>query len=172
MLAAGALALTVAGGLALPLAAGFGVLLVATWLLEQTKWQLPERIGLVVVLVSLPLFYFDWHWQTAGNWGAERAGAGIGALTHFILFLSAVKLWQRKADRDWLFLYLISFFEIMLAAGLSVSPLFIATLALYIFCALSTVVAFEIRRARRALPTQETRFVRAAGARGWLGRLS
>src|ERR1041384_1353085 len=171
MLACGLLALTLAGGLSLPLAGACAALLVVAWLLEGTKWQLSERLGLALVLLSLPLFYFDWKFQT-GGWSATHAGANLSALTHFILFLSAVKLWQRKADRDWLFLYLISFFEIMLAAGLSVSPLFIATLALYIFCALSTVVAFEIRRARRALPTQETRFVRAAGARGWLGRLS
>ena len=40
----------------------------------------------------------------------------------FTLFLSAVKLLQVKADRDWLFLYLISFFEVLLAAGLTITP--------------------------------------------------
>ena len=46
------------------------------------------------------------------------------ALAHLIVFLSAVKLLQVKKDRDWVFLYLISFFEVLLAAGLSFSPVF------------------------------------------------
>jgi transglutaminase-like putative cysteine protease len=164
MLACGALALVVAGGLSWPLAVGFAVLLGITWQLENTRWQLPDRAGLIIVLLALPLFYLDWRFQTGGAWGAERASTGLGALTHFILFLSGVKLWQKKADRDWLFLYLISFFEVLLAAGLSVSPHFIASLGLFMFCALSTVIAFEIRRAQRGVSVQETRFVRAPGA--------
>jgi len=164
MLACGVLALVVAGGLSLPLASASAVMLVVAWQLEGTKWQLSERLGLALVLLSLPLFYLDWKLQTGGAWLTEHASAGLGALTHFILFLSAIKLWQRKADRDWLFLYLISFFEILLAAGLSISPRFLGSLGLYMFCALATIVAFEIRRARRHITIQETRFVRATGA--------
>src|SRR5207237_9205937 len=74
-------------------------------------------------------------------------------------FLSVVKLLQRKADRDWFFLYLISFFEVLLAAGLTASPIFLATLILYLLCALSTVVAFEIQRARRKVKTSQTRLL-------------
>ncbi len=159
MLACGALALVVAGGMSWPLALTFAVLLAATWQLEGTRWQLAERTALILVLLTLPLFYFDWSTQG----GAGRAGVGMGALTHFILFLTIIKLWQRKADRDWLFLYLITFFEVLLAAGLSLGPNFLLSLGLYMFCALSTVVAFEVRRARRAAPAQETRFVRTVG---------
>lgn len=169
-LACGALALVVAGGMGWLLALMFAVLLVVTWRLEGSKWQLSERVGLVLVLLALPLFYFDWKFLTGGVWGAERANAGINALTHFILFLSAIKLWQRKADRDWLFLYLIAFFEVMLAAGLSVGPHFLGSLGLFMFCALSTIVAFEIRRARRGMQVPETRFVRGAGG-GLLARV-
>ena len=37
-----------------------------------------------------------------------------------------------KSDRDWIFLYLISFFEVLLAAGLSFSPVFLASLSVYL----------------------------------------
>ncbi|HEX8181147.1 MAG TPA: DUF3488 and transglutaminase-like domain-containing protein [Pyrinomonadaceae bacterium] len=164
MFACGVLALVVAGGVSLPLGGAFAVLLAVTWKLEDTRWQLPDRVGLFLVLTALPLFYLDWRWHTGGVWGAERASVGLGALTHFILFISAIKLWQKKADRDWLFLYLIAFFEVLLAAGLSVSPHFLASLGLFMFCALSTVVAFEIRRARRSVQMQATRYVRAPRA--------
>jgi transglutaminase-like putative cysteine protease len=156
MIACGALALAVSDGLSGVLAAAFAVVVVIAWKLEGTKWQLPERVGLVVVLLSLPLFYLDWQFLSGGR-GGEKVG--VSALGHLILFLSAVKLLQVKADRDWVFLYLISFFEVLLAAGLSISPLFLLSLILYALFALSTVLAFEIRKARRGVKISETRLL-------------
>src|SRR5437764_10356273 len=117
MVACGAMALAVTGGIGVGLAAAFLLLLVAAWNLEGTRWQLSERIGLVIVLLSLPLFYFDWNYQIGAGTARERVG--VAALAHLIIFLSAVKIFQNKADRDWVFLYLISFFEVLLPAGLT-----------------------------------------------------
>jgi hypothetical protein len=157
MVAAGALALAVSGGMGSMLAAVFASVMLIAWGLEGTRWQLPERVGLVIVLLSLPLFYLDWRYQTGT--GDAREKVGVSALSHLILFLSAVKLLQVKADRDWVFLYLISFFEVLLAAGLTLSPLFLATLGLYTLCALSTIISFEIRKARRRVRITETRLL-------------
>ncbi len=156
MVACGALALAVSEGLSVLLASAFAVVLVFAWKLEGTKWQLPERVGLITVLLSLPLFYLDWKFLSGGS---TTDKVGVSALGHLILFLSAVKLLQVKADRDWVFLYLISFFEVILAAGLSLSPLFLLTLTLYSLFALSTVLAFEIRKARRSVKVVETRLL-------------
>src|SRR4030095_681099 len=123
MIAVAMLALVLAGGLSPGLALGFLVVMIVSWLLEKTKWQLPERYGLGIVLLSIPLFYLDWQYQKAGGGPAERLGRP--ALAHLIVCLSAVKLLQVKKDRDWVFLYLISFFEVLLAAGLSFSPVFL-----------------------------------------------
>ncbi len=166
MIGCSAAALAVSGGLNLMLAALFGVLMIAAWKLEKTRWQLSERVGLLIVLISLPLFYLDWKYEA--SLGEGRVGAG--ALAHLVIFLSTVKLLQIKADRDWLFLYLISFFEVLLAAGLSVSPLFFFALCVYVLCALSTIVAFEIRSARRVVKIKETRFLVASDA-GFIRRL-
>jgi Ca2+/Na+ antiporter len=157
MVGAGALALAVSGGMGLMLACAFASVMLIAWSLEGTRWQLPERAGLVIVLLSLPLFYLDWRYQTSTGDARERVG--VSALAHLILFLSAVKLLQVKADRDWVFLYLISFFEVLLAAGLTLSPLFLATLGLYTLCALSTIISFEIRKARRRVTITETRLL-------------
>jgi transglutaminase-like putative cysteine protease len=156
MVACGALALAVSGGLSEILAAAFSVVIVLAWKLEGTRWQLTERVGLIVVLLSLPLFYLDWRFLSSGG-ATERIG--VSALGHLIVFLSAVKLLQVKADRDWVFLYLISFFEVLLAAGLSLSPLFLLSLSLYMLFALSTILAFEIRKASRSVKTTETRLL-------------
>ncbi|MFN2455983.1 MAG: transglutaminaseTgpA domain-containing protein [Pyrinomonadaceae bacterium] len=158
MIACGALALVVSGGLSLALASVFGVLMIVSWKLERARrWQLSERVGLIVVLLSLPLFYLDWKYGVAA--GEEGVRMGVSPLAHLIIFLSTVKLLQVKADRDWLFLYLISFFEVLLAAGLSISPVFFFALCVYILCALSTIIAFEIKNARRVVKIKETRFL-------------
>jgi protein-glutamine gamma-glutamyltransferase len=157
MVACGTLCLAVSGGMGLGLTIGFTILMAVAWMLEDGRWQLSERVGLVVVLLSLPLFYLDWQFLTGGSDVKDRVG--VSALAHLILFLSAVKLLQKKADRDWVFLYLISFFEVLLAAGLSLSPLFLVTLGLYMLFALSTVISLEIRKARRGLKVSETRLL-------------
>ena len=163
-IAAAALALLVAGGVNVWLAGSFAVVILVAWQLERTRWQLTERLALVVILLSIPIFYLDWKILTpylniqyleTGHRGSPE----VSVLSHLILFLSAVKLLQRKRDRDWFFLYLISFFTVLLAAGLTASPLFLAALIFYLLCALSTVVAFEIQKAKRKITANQTRLL-------------
>jgi hypothetical protein len=163
MIGCAMLALMLAGGLHIGLGAAFVAVMIFAWKAEGTKWQLSERVGLVIVLLSIPLFFFDWHYQRTLGEGREQIG--VNALAHLITFLSAVKLLQVKSDRDWVFLYLISFFEVLLAAGLSLSPIFLGTLSMYLPCAISTVIAFEIRKARRGVNLVETRLLVPSDAR-------
>jgi protein-glutamine gamma-glutamyltransferase len=173
--AAAALALFVAGGVGVWLALAFALVMVIAWMLEETRWQSSERTALAVILISIPIFYLDWRILTpfllngftqsggvasgATAIGVARGTVEVAVLAHLILFLSGIKLLQRKADRDWFFLYLISFFEVLLAAGLTVSPAFLAMLLIYLLCAVSTVVAFEIHKARRKVTGAQTRLL-------------
>src|SRR5215213_508727 len=160
MVACGVLALAVAGGVGPLLALAFAAVLALSWRLTETRWQLSERAGMFVVLLALPAFYLDWSLQREGAAdAAAQVYAGVSALVHFTLLLSSIKLLQVKSDRDWLFLYLISFFEVLLAAGLSASPTFLASLGLYVFCALLAVVCFEMRKARRGVPESQSRLL-------------
>src|SRR5258708_31872491 len=123
-IAAAALALFVAHGVGAWLAIAFALTTIAAWNLEGTRWQLSERIALAVILLSLPLFYADWrilapYLEMEFLENGQRAGVEVTVLGHLILFLSAVNLLQRKADRDWFFLYLISFFVVLLAPAFS-----------------------------------------------------
>ena len=165
-IAAAALALVMAGGIGVGLAVIFAIVAVVAWRLEGTRWQFSERAALIIILVALPLFYLDWrllHLFLDGQFGdggtAIRGGSEVTLLAHLISFLTAVKLLQRKGDRDWFFLYLISFFEVLLAAGLSASPSFLVTLALYLLCALTTIIAFEIQKGRHKVAATETRLL-------------
>lgn len=162
MIAVATLGLVLAGALHLGLAGLFALLLIVTWFCEGTRWQLSERTGLILVLLALPIFYLDWTYQSLDIQMLE-SGPGynplVGAIAHLIVFLSGIKLLQVKADRDWVFLYLISFFEVLLAAGLSFSPVFLLALIFYLVCGLSTVIAFEIHKARQTTAPVETRLL-------------
>lgn len=168
MIGVAMISLLVAGGLSTTLALVFLGVMIVSWKLESTSWQVPEKIGLVTVLLSIPLFYVDWQFQKSIGEPLERLG--VTALAHLIVFLSAVKLLQVKKDRDWVFLYLISFFEVLLAAGLSFSPIFLVTLSLYLLAALSAVTAFEIQKARRVVKLTETRLLVPPDSRVFRGK--
>lgn len=120
---------------------------VLAWFLENSRWQIKERLGLVLILSAIPLFYIDWKFQIFGAIGTGFAA--IASLARLILFLCIIKLLQKKSDRDWIFIYLISFFEILLAASVSISPLYIISLILFLLSSICAVILFEIRKTFR-----------------------
>lgn len=120
---------------------------VLAWFLENSRWQIKERLGLVLILSAIPLFYIDWKFQIFGAIGTDFAA--IASLARLILFLCVIKLLQKKSDRDWIFIYLISFFEILLAASVSISLLYIISLILFLLSSICAVILFEIRKTFR-----------------------
>jgi transglutaminase-like putative cysteine protease len=143
----GFLALWISGGSGLFVSTLFLAVLVSAWYLEEKRWQVSEKVGTVLMIFTIPLFYLDWKYRITGFGASETAI--VGMLAKLILFLTAIKLFQKKGDRDWLFLYLMSFFEVLLAAGISISPSFLASLILYLAITLCAIVAFEIRKTSR-----------------------
>jgi hypothetical protein len=138
-----------------------GVIILA-WFLEDSGWQISERVGVGLIVVVIPLFYLDWKYQISGLNTRETLAAGN--LARLILILLGIKLLQKKADRDWMFIYLISFFQVLLAAGLSISPLFLASLVLYLLFAVCSIVFFEIRNSSQSVFKKNSKSVlRTAG---------
>ena len=140
----GLVSLLAAGSIGVLLASAFLIIFLSAWLLENSRWQFSERVGTIIIVFLIPLFYLDWKYSLSGF--NTREGLTAGTLARSILILAAVKLLQKKGNRDWIFLYIISFFEILLAAGLSISPLFIGSLIIYLICATCSVMTFEIRK--------------------------
>ncbi len=101
------------------------------------------------MFVLVPLFYLDWKYKFVGIGSSETAIVSV--LAKLILLLTAVKLFQKKGDRDWIFLYLMAFFEVLLAAGISISPLFFVSMILYLLVTLCAVITFEIRKTARSV---------------------
>jgi hypothetical protein len=122
--------------------------MIAGWFLEDSGWQISEKLGTVLIVLALPVFYLLWRLRYFGFGPAEILLPGI--LARMILTLTAVKLVQKKSNRDWVFLYLMAFFEVLLAAGLSISALYVASLLAYLLSTVCAIVAFEMRRTAMA----------------------
>ncbi len=140
----GFFSLFVSGGVGVISTLFFVSVLIAAWFLEGSRCQISERLGTVSVFIVVPLFYVGRKYQVFG-FGANVADLAA-MLAQMILVLAAIKLLQRKAERDWLFLYLMAFFEVLLAAGLSISPLYLGSLILYLLVTICAIVTFEIRK--------------------------
>lgn len=143
----GLLSLFFVGGVGSLTALVFLGIIILSWFLEKTAWQLNEKVSIILIFLVLPLSYVDWMFQLTG---VVTRDVMIGTnLSRLVLILGAIKLLQRKTDRDWIFIYIISFFQILLAAGIGASPLFFASLILYLLFAFSSIILFEIRKTSR-----------------------
>ncbi|MEK6303479.1 MAG: DUF3488 and transglutaminase-like domain-containing protein [Acidobacteriota bacterium] len=105
-----------------------------------TRLRLREWMWRGLSIAYVPFVFFD---------AVFLSRSRVLALVHMTLFVSAAKLFQTKRDRDWVFLYLIAFFQMLLAAGLTFNAIFVASLAAFLFFFMSALAAFEIRRTRR-----------------------
>lgn len=143
----GALSLFVTGAIGyleiIPLLA----VLILCWNLENSKFQFSEKFGVILIFLIVPLFYLDWKFHISGLNSREAIAASN--LARLILLLAAIKFLQKKTDRDWIFIYLISFFQILLAAGVGITPLFLICLTVYLFFALCAVILLEVRKSSR-----------------------
>ena len=127
---------------ALSLGAGFVFDLKALLLISRKLANL-LRIG------YLPLFILDWYVL-----GSPPALAVI----RYVLFASACKFLSTRTHRDWLWLYLIAFFEVVLSAGMMVSATFFVLLIIFVFFAICALATFEMRRSSEDSGPEGARF--------------
>ncbi len=129
----------------------FLAVMAGAWLLEGWRWQISERLGTVFIVLAMPAFFILWR---IGVFSFATETELPRTLALLILSLTAIKLLQRKTDRDWIFLYVMAFFEVLLAAGMSISGLYLLSFLAFVFVMVCTIILFEIRKT-------ETQFKRA-----------
>ncbi|MBK9437565.1 MAG: DUF3488 domain-containing protein [Chloracidobacterium sp.] len=122
----------------------FVSLVAAAWALEDSRWQLSERVGTILIVLAMPVFYLAWRFGLFEFSGSETAVAGI--LARMILSLTAIKLLQKKNGRDWIFLYVMAFFQVLLVAGLSISAMYLGSFVLFLLVSVCAIITFEIRK--------------------------
>lgn len=122
---------------------------IGAWLSEDSRWRLSERVGTALILLSIPVFYLLWRIGFFAFSSTETMLPGL--LARLILTLTAIKLFQAKSDRDWIFLFIMSFFEVLLAAGMSISALYFAIFVVFVALMATTIILFEIRKTDRRI---------------------
>src|SRR5262249_56383247 len=78
----------------------------------------------------------------------------IPASVHVVLFLQVAKLYQEKRDKDYLYLIILSFLQILAASSLTIDISFVATLFLFLVALVSTLMSFDMYRSERAATAQ------------------
>jgi transglutaminase-like putative cysteine protease len=127
----------------------------------RRTWMLPESwinpLGLLYLIFYLiDLFYLS------GNF--------VTATVHLVLYGMSVKLHSMKRERDYLYLAVLAFLEVLAAAVLTVGSSFLPALAFFLFVATLTFASMEIRRSlqEKALLAPEEPMDSSKGAAGWL----
>src|SRR5499426_752145 len=121
----------------------FAVVLGAGWLIdtERLSWSLGHRNA---------------NWLMAGGMAfpiTEWYALGVSPVTvtlHFVFFAAALRLLRRKASRDWIWLYVVTFCQVLMTAGMMISTTFLLLVIIYLFAATSAFIAYEMRRSASA----------------------
>ena len=150
----GFFALWIAGAFTFVGAGLFMATMIAAWFLEGSRFQVSERIGTALIVLAVPVYYFLGRSGVFSFANAESMLPSI--LARLILTLAGIKLLQRKSDRDWIFLYIMAFFQVLLAAGLSISALYLAAFVAFTFCMVATIILFEMRKTERSVEDKAT----------------
>src|SRR5262249_18070851 len=81
------------------------------------------------------------NWLMAGGLAfvvAEWYALGVSPVVaplHFVFFASSLKLLKRKATRDWLWLYVVTFCQVLMTAGVMVDTTLLFLVIVYLFSA-------------------------------------
>ena len=156
MLGAGFLALAGSGYLRAPaVIVGIAGLLARLGLLAARRHgRIPPRAVTIATLAYLVWFWIDCQWLSRDF---------LTATVHLVLFLSLVKLFTASAPRDFVYLEILAFLEILAAAVLSANATFFLALGLFLFCAVAAFSSGEILRAARGDARAARREVGGAG---------
>ena len=73
----------------------------------------------------------------------------VTASIHLVLFLELAKLAQEKEDKDYLYLIILAFLQVLAASSLTIDMSFILTLFLFLVALVSTLMSYDIYRSQR-----------------------
>jgi hypothetical protein len=117
----------------------FAAVFIISWRVDTVRFRksIPTWVLNCLALAYFPFIGFDARYLSHSF---------LIAIIHLLFFISAVKLLTVAKDRDYLQLYLISFAEMLGASTLTVNIVFGICLLAFVFCGISTIVLFEMRR--------------------------
>ncbi|MEO8025021.1 MAG: DUF3488 and transglutaminase-like domain-containing protein [Bryobacteraceae bacterium] len=167
MLASGYLAVLASGALDAPAAilAGIALVLRLAIVTGWFRWTLPARAVQVATFAYIAFYGIDYFFLSRDF---------LQSTIHLIFFLSGMKLLTAHTVRDYSYLKLIAFLELLTASMTSVSLTFSVCLAAFLLCSIAAFASGEIKHATRG-SSKESKpnppMVVRGGMRGFRWRL-
>ena len=107
---------------------------------ERLPLLSPERVSFFSKVYIL-VFALDMWWLS---------GAFVNAAIHLLIFIQLLKFFSKKKDRDYFYLILISFMELLVAAAITVSAVFFFSFLMFLVLVISTLISFEMKRSQES----------------------
>ncbi len=121
-----------------------GLLLRAAHALRLVRFDVSSRAVALLTLAYAGFFAVDY---------LAISRNVLGATVHLICFLAVVKILTAKTSRDFVYVKIIAFLELLVASILSTSLTFFIFLVLFLLFAVATFASYGIRRATFAPQT-------------------
>lgn len=138
------------------LLAGLALLARALQLAGRLQLKIPPRWVTIAALAYIAFFVADYFLLSRDF---------LAATIHLVFFVAIAKLLTARTRRDFLFLELISFLELLAASVLSTNPNFFVFLVLFLFFTIGAFASGEIRRSTRRAGLRVSRGPARIGAR-------
>ena len=107
------------------------------WTVSGNRLDIPPLWITIATLVYVAFYPIDFFFV---------AQDFLGATLHLLFFLATVKIVTASSERDYFWLKLISFAEILAASVVSVSATYLFCLTIFLLCSLAMFATAEIRR--------------------------
>ncbi len=138
LVATGFSALVLAEQISLPVALLFILpFLVSFSTRLSRRVQLSERKVNLLTWCYLPLFLTDTFYLS---------GSFVPATLHLILFVQLMKIYKTKNNRDYFYLIVLAFLEILAASSLTVNVSFLVCFLIFVLLSITALICFEIKR--------------------------
>ncbi|MEW5979241.1 MAG: DUF3488 and transglutaminase-like domain-containing protein [Acidobacteriota bacterium] len=111
------------------------------------RFPLNRRLANVLTWAYLPFFALDMLYLSRSF---------VPATLHLILFVQIIKTYQPRKNRDYFYLIILAFLEVLAASSLTVSPIFLFCFVLFIFIGVAALVGFEVKRGLDAWAVAES----------------
>jgi transglutaminase-like putative cysteine protease len=100
------------------------------------RLRISDRVVAALTLAYAGFYPLDYAWVSREF---------LRATVHLVLFLAIVKILTAKTNRDYFFVKVIAFLEMLVASALSTSPNYFLFLALFLVFGVATFASSEIR---------------------------
>lgn len=139
LVASGFVAIAATGSVDLFSLSLFGTALVTSWFLdtERLKRSIPVWLLNSIALLAFPFYLVDYMLISRSF---------VVSTVHLIFLMAAAKLMTRATDRDYVYLYFVSFAELLAASTLTVDVTFTVSLFVFLISCVSTLILFEMKR--------------------------